>query len=183
VKKGDTERCWVSCRVEMISGNGKSLALSADEGLPLCLIDRDTGRQTMLLLLDGGSWVDVVNGAPYEVRHIGGRPSSITSYVIGETDGREWITCLVCTKTSRGNARNTIPPRRSGYELHPFAAPGESIEQIRAITSKVPDAGGWMVTFECGHTAWWAIEPSTPASNCAVCFDRVVTAIRARARV
>jgi len=64
---------WVECQVDMASDNGKSLALSADEGLPLIAIDRNTCRQRLLLLgNDDGTYSELFTGALYEVREDNG---------------------------------------------------------------------------------------------------------------
>jgi len=73
MKNGDTVRvrlagaAWVDCRVELISSNGKALAVSAAEGLPLVAIDQRTLRQVLLLSRVGDHWEEVVTGNYYEV--------------------------------------------------------------------------------------------------------------------
>jgi len=35
-----------------------------------------------------------------------------------------------------------------------------------------PDSPGWMVTFNCGHSLWFAIEPHIEDTyHCSACFD------------
>jgi hypothetical protein len=58
---------WVKARADFISGNGRSVLLSADEGLPLGLVDTGTGRQVLLLTRDGDAWLDVASGGKFEV--------------------------------------------------------------------------------------------------------------------
>jgi hypothetical protein len=60
---------WVSCHVDLASKNGKSLALSADEGLPLGVLDVRAGRQMLILLLEpDGFFHDIFSGTRYELR-------------------------------------------------------------------------------------------------------------------
>jgi hypothetical protein len=62
---------WVRCRLDLISSNAKSLAVSTDEALPTIegfMFDSRTGRQVLLLLKKDGGYQDVVSGAIYEIR-------------------------------------------------------------------------------------------------------------------
>jgi len=78
VKTGDTIKVrpvgavyWIECKVELASSNGKSLALSADEGLPTLggfAIDPKTHRMVLMLYADGGEFVSMVDGGRFEVR-------------------------------------------------------------------------------------------------------------------
>lgn len=39
----------------------------------------------------------------------------------------------------------------------------------RQIVRVIADAPGWFVEYDCGHGAWWAIEPTITATVCAQC--------------
>jgi hypothetical protein len=63
---------WTRCKIDLASSNGKSLALSADEGLPTMqgfMIDMFSKRQVLLLgRADDGVYTDVITGTRFELR-------------------------------------------------------------------------------------------------------------------
>ena len=78
MKTGDTIEArpigagsWVECRVEIASENGKSLCLSADEGLPLVGIDPATCRQMLFLSKIGDEYECIHTGRRFELRETG----------------------------------------------------------------------------------------------------------------
>lgn len=62
---------WVEAKVDLISGNQESLALSAAEGLGTVEgfgINTETGRQQLILMKDRGSFYrDIFSGIFWEV--------------------------------------------------------------------------------------------------------------------
>lgn len=73
VRPRGSER-WVRCRIEIASGNRKSLVVSAEEGLPLVGygvgIDTRNGRLTLLLLDDGDGFRSVHGSVAWDVREV-----------------------------------------------------------------------------------------------------------------
>ena len=78
MKKGDkvkirltspTTTGWLEALVELASKNGKSLALSVAEGLPMTLaaLIQDSGRQCVLLFHKDGKWEGIAGG-DFEVK-------------------------------------------------------------------------------------------------------------------
>ena len=74
IRKGDRvtvtiEGRTLKCVVTLASRNGRSLAVSVDEGVPLPFaLDRSTGLQSLLLLqADDGTWSEIVGDRPVEV--------------------------------------------------------------------------------------------------------------------
>jgi hypothetical protein len=40
------------------------------------------------------------------------------------------------------------------------------------------DPPGWIATYSCGHSAWWAIEPSSKSVFCSQCLHSYLNAKR-----
>jgi hypothetical protein len=69
-RRGEGTR-WVTARVELVSGNQESLALSAEHGLGTSVgfgLDRTTGGMMLLLFKQGEHYTDVHSGCQWEVR-------------------------------------------------------------------------------------------------------------------
>lgn len=63
---------FIRCRVELASSNWKSLALSAEEGLPVMCFDSRSGRQIVMLLQgDDGAFTELSTGGVYEIKETG----------------------------------------------------------------------------------------------------------------
>lgn len=61
---------WINVTVDLASGNGQSLAVSAESGLAGAKgysVNRETGRMQLLLLKDGDKYRDLVTGDIWEV--------------------------------------------------------------------------------------------------------------------
>jgi hypothetical protein len=43
-----------------------------------------------------------------------------------------------------------------------------------------PATGGYYVTFSCGHTVWWAVDPGLAARICGACLDAGIRGLKRR---
>ncbi len=62
----------VECVITLASANGRSLAASFDEGVPLPFaLDRTTGLQSLLLFQDDdGTWHDIMGNRPVTIKPV-----------------------------------------------------------------------------------------------------------------
>jgi hypothetical protein len=56
-----------------------------------------------------------------------------------------------------------------------MAPPAYSPKLVGKVTR---NGRGWDVTFSCGHTVWWAVEPPREYEICAECLDEFATELR-----